>query len=265
MKIVGEVERIAAEHFDPESGVPVVIENAIAGWPALATWSPEYLAARIGDVRIKYKVSANGAHPNFHAATMKEMFATETASIRELIADITADASGRKLFTGDEKFVLRRRDGVTTIDPELAPLLDDVQVPRWIPEDRLYTIWSWISGANVRTWLHYDNNDCHNLNAQITGEKTCILIHPDQTERVALFPRGGANPATNCSQIDVFAPDQARFPAFADVPALHASLAAGDLLFIPALWLHAFEHLGSFNANINFWWKPQSSSGSTPG
>jgi hypothetical protein len=256
MQIVDEVARIAPDEFDPEGGVPVVIEHAIADWPALARWSPEYLSARIGDVRIKYKVSANGQHPNFHAASLKEMFATETATIRDFVAEVAADASGRKLFTGDEKFVLRRRDGVTSVDPELAPLLDDVHIPRWIPNDSLYTIWSWFSGANVRTWLHYDNNDCHNLNAQITGEKTCILIHPDQTERVALFPRGGANPATNCSQTDVFAPDLARFPAFADVRALGARLAAGDLLYIPALWLHAFEHLGAFNTNINFWWKP---------
>ncbi len=258
MQIVGEVERVSTDKFDPEGGVPVVIEHAIDDWPALARWSPEYLADRIGDVRIKYKVSANGAHPNFHAASLKEMFATETGTVRDLVAEVAGDSRGRKLFTGDEKFVLRRRDGTTTIDAELAPLLDDVRIPQWIPDDRLYTIWSWISGAGVRTWLHYDNNDCHNLNAQITGEKTCILIHPDQTERVALFPRGGANPATNCSQIDIFAPDLERFPRFADVRALGARLAAGDLLYIPALWLHAFEHVGDFNTNINFWWKPAS-------
>jgi hypothetical protein len=28
------------------------------------------------------------------------------------------------------------------------------------------------------------------------------------------------------------------------------------LLFIPAWWFHAFWHLGELNANVNFWWKP---------
>lgn len=230
-----------------------MIEGALAGWPALARWSPEYLTRVVGDVAIRWKQSATGAHPNFHAATMKEMFATGAGTFRELFASLSA----QRIFTGDEKFVLRRRDGVTTLDPELAPLYADVVRPPWIAEDRLYTVWAWFSGAGARTWLHYDNNACDNLNAQITGEKTCVLIDPEHVDDVALFPRDGTNPATNCSQIDVAAPDLARFPRFASVPALTARVVAGDLLYIPAWWLHAFGHVGHFNANVNFWWKPE--------
>jgi hypothetical protein len=83
-----------------------------------------------------------------------------------------------------------------------------------------------------------------------------VLLAPDEVEKVALFPIGGANPAKNCSQIDVGAPDLARFPAFGSARALAGRLRAGDLLFIPAWWLHAFDHVGTFNANVNFWWKP---------
>ena len=36
-----------------------------------------------------------------------------------------------------------------------------------------------------------------------------------------------------------------------------SDLVAGDLLFIPAWWLHTFSHTGDLNANVNFWWKPQ--------
>jgi len=88
------------------------------------------------------------------------------------------------------------------------------------------------------------------------GDKTCIVIVFDEVSRCALFPIGGTNPALNCSQIDVAAPDLARFPEFADVPARSAHLRAGDLLFIPAWWLHAFAHHGAFNSNLNFWWLP---------
>jgi lysine-specific demethylase 8 len=257
MKLIGRLDRISGDAFEPyvRASKPVVIAGALADWPALARWTPEYLAARIGDAPIRFKYSPNAAHPNFHAATKAEMFATGAATFRELVLALPRDASGTRVFTGDEKFVLRRRDGVTTIDPDLGPLLDDVRVPPWVPAERLYTVWSWFSGAGARTWLHYDNNGCHNLNAQITGVKTCVLIDPEYTADVALFAPD-VNPATNCSQIDVAAPDLARFPQFARVEALEARLEAGDLLFIPADWLHAFEHLGAFNCNINFWWKP---------
>ena len=38
-----------------------------------------------------------------------------------------------------------------------------------------------------------------------------------------------------------------------------AALEPGDLLFIPACWFHSFRHLGHFNANVNYWWKPERS------
>ncbi|HEY6179598.1 MAG TPA: cupin-like domain-containing protein [Kofleriaceae bacterium] len=260
MHIVGTLERISADPaafaaFE-RSEMPVVIAGALTGWPALARWSPDYLAALAGDIAIRFKRSATGAHPDFHAATLAEAFATGESSLREFLAAIAVDRTGQRLFTGDEKFMLRRRDGATTLDPELAALYADVVVPAVIPPDRLYTVWAWLSGAGVRTWMHYDNNGCHNLNAQITGAKDCVLVDPAQLDRLALWPPGGANPAVNCSQIDVHAPDLARFPEFADVRALAAHLEPGDLLFIPAWWLHAFHHTGAFNSNVNFWWRP---------
>ena len=259
MIVAGSVARIA----DPagftafeRSDTPVIVEGALAGWPALARWSPDYLAALAGDVQIRFKLSATGAHPDFHAATLAEMVATGESSLGDFVAAIAADASGHRLFTGDEKFMLRRRGGVTTIDPELAPLYADVALPALVPPDRLYTVWPWLSGAGVRTWLHYDNNGCHNLNAQITGAKDCLVFDPDQLDRLALWPPGGANPAVNCSQIDIHVPDLARFPELAEVRGLSAHLEPGDLLFIPAWWLHAFRHTGAFNSNVNFWWLP---------
>lgn len=259
MNIAGRVARIAADPaafaaFE-RADTPVIMEGAIAGWPALARWSPDYLAGLIGDVTIRFKWSVTGAHPDFTAATPAEMFATRESSLRDFVTAVAADTTGRRLFSGDEKFVLRRRGGTTVIDPELAPLYAEVALPDVVPPERLYTVWPWLSGAGVRTWLHYDNNGCHNLNAQITGAKDCLLFAPDQLDRLALWPPG-SNPAVNCSQIDIHAPDLARFPRLAGARAVSAHLEPGDLLFIPAWWLHAFRHTGAFNSNINFWWLP---------
>jgi lysine-specific demethylase 8 len=250
---ISAIEELAAF---ARTDTPVVIAGGARDWPAVRRWSPAYLAGLLGPIEIDFKLSATGDHPNFHAATKAEMFARGHGGFAEFIAAITTGPEAERatrLFTGDEQFVLRRRDGVTIVHPPFAPLLADAPVPAAIPPDQLYTVWAWFSGRGPRTWLHYDNNGCHNLNAQITGAKRCLLVAPDQIDRLAMFAPGGSNPATNCSSIDAHAPG-----ALADVDAITGELAAGDLLFIPAWWSHAFEHTGDFNSNINFWWKPDS-------
>jgi oxalate decarboxylase/phosphoglucose isomerase-like protein (cupin superfamily) len=151
--------------------------------------------------------------------------------------------------------LLQRRAGHTRIDPDLAPLLDDVEIPAFVAAERLYTIWAWFSGKGARTWLHYDNNACHNLNAQLTGAKSCTLYAPESLPQLAPFTLGGSNPAYNCSEIDVEAPELPA--AFTQVEAHEARLEQGDMLFIPAYWFHTFRHEGDFNCNVNFWWKPE--------
>jgi hypothetical protein len=239
---------------------PVVIEGGVRHWPACTRWSAEYLSSRIGDVRTQFKRSSSHQHPDFHQTSVPAMFARERMSFAEFFRTIAGGPPAeraRLLFTGDEHFVLQRRNGETRIDEALAPLLEDVEIPAQIPGERLYTVWAWFSAAGVRTWLHYDNNGCHNFNGQITGRKECLLFAPAELERLYPFALGGPNPAHNCCAVDIEAPNFATHPAFAGASAEAATLEAGDLLFIPVWWLHTFSHLGTFNSNVNFWWKPE--------
>lgn len=260
-----EVERVSAGSGAGlaarlESGErPLVIVGGAAHWRAVSTWTPLYLERLLGTVELDYKVSSSNAHPDFRQAELKSMFARGRGSLSELLRKLSTGTEAERarfLFTGDEQFLLRRRDGVSTINPLLEPLLRDVELPKLFSEDQLYTVWSWFSGRGVRTWLHYDNNGCHNLNAQISGHKQCWLYAPEELPRLHPFLLGGPNPAHNCSQIDVERPQ----PEFAEdlraARTWHAELTAGDLLFIPAWWFHTFTHHGAFNSNVNFWWKP---------
>jgi hypothetical protein len=83
----------------------------------------------------------------------------------------------------------------------------------------------------------------------------CVLYAPQQLPKMRMFKPGGGNPAYNCSEIDVEAPEHAALPT--EAAGFTATLRPGDLLFIPAWWFHTFFHLGEFNANVNFWWKPE--------
>jgi Cupin-like domain len=260
-----EVERVDASSSEGlaarlESGErPLIIAGGAAQWRAVSNWTPAYLEQLLGTVELDYKVSSSNAHPDFRQAEPKDMFARGRGSLGELLRKLSAGPEAdraRFLFTGDEQFLLRRRDGITTRNPLLEPLLLDVEIPELFSEQQLYTVWSWFSGRGVRTWLHYDNNGCHNLNAQITGHKQCWLYAPDELPRLHPFLLGGTNPAYNCSQIDVERPQPEFVADLRAARSWHAELAAGDLLFIPAWWFHTFTHHGEFNANVNFWWKP---------
>lgn len=239
------IDRVAASELaalvDREQ--PCVIAGGASAWPAMQ-WSAETLTERIGELAIRCKVSRSHIHPDFRAGSIKEMFATEATTLRALFESFRGPEPARRLFTGDEQFLLRVRDGATTVHEPFRTLLDDVVMPE-VAATSLYTIWAWFSGKGVHTGLHYDNNGCHNLNAQLAGRKRCVLFPPAELDRMSLFPIGGSNPAINCSALEQV-PDGG----------LEATLEAGDLLFIPAWWFHAFWHLGDFNANLNFWWLP---------
>ena len=261
---MADVERCTLEDDDSPArrldlrDEPLVIRGGAARWPAFSRWSPEYLSGRLGEIDIAYKVSTSNAHPDFRVKGLASMFARERAPLTRFLALIGSgprSERARYLFSGDEQFLLRRRADQTSIDPALAPLLEDLPPPALFAEKQLYTMWAWLSGPGVRTWLHYDNNGCHNINAQICGRKRCVLYAPDALARLQLFPLGGDNPAHNCSRIDVEHPD-ARLRVDPSLQAWAAELEAGDLLFIPAWWFHTFEHVGDFNANVNYWWRP---------
>ncbi|HEX6767604.1 MAG TPA: cupin-like domain-containing protein [Polyangiaceae bacterium] len=260
VEVVASLDAPGFHRLFEERDSPLVVRGGARALPAVGRWTLEYLTQKVGSVRVPHKLSATNKHPDFDQPSLASAFARGESTLDELFRAVTTGPEAeraKRLFTGEEKFLLRRRDGVTTLDSDLAPLWDDVGRPSLVPEERLYSVWSWFSGRGVRTWLHYDNNGCHNLNAQITGEKDCLLFEPNAIEGLYFFDPDGPNPAHNCSAVDVDAPDALRFPAFAHVPAWRASLEAGDLLFIPAWWPHAFLHRGGFNANVNFWWKPE--------
>ena len=239
---------------------PLVITGGARGFRAYTCWSVDYLTRKFGHVELQFKLSSSHVHPDFRQPTLAQMFARGRAPLGDFLRAVVSGAPeerARRLFTGDERFLLRRRQGVETLDPELAPLLDDVEMPQLFERERLHTVWCWFSGRGVRTWLHYDNNGCHNLNAQITGSKRCALYPPSELSRMHPFVLGGDNPAHNCSAIDVEAPQPDFAADLARASVWHAELQAGDLLFIPAWWFHTFEHLGEFNSNVNFWSKPR--------
>jgi Cupin-like domain len=257
---VARVQNLTPELFWREfvdTHTPVVLCKTSVAEQFPARWDADSVAAALGEQQFHFKRSTTNAHPNFCAATSSEMFARESLTFRQFFERILRGPGAersRYIFTGDEHFVARMRDDTWSVNPALEPLWNATVVPPFVPRQQLYSVWSWFSGRGVRTWLHYDNNGCHNLNVQLHGQKRCTLFPPGTVGALDFFRPGDAIPAYNCSRVDVDDPANARL--LESVPRFEATLHSGDLLFIPAHWLHTFWHEGDYNANVNFWWKP---------
>jgi oxalate decarboxylase/phosphoglucose isomerase-like protein (cupin superfamily) len=85
---------------------------------------------------------------------------------------------------------------------------------------------------------------------QVVGRKYVRLISPAHT--AAVYPHT-AGMHTNTSQVDVDAPDAARFPLYAGAPFAECVLEAGDMLYIPPRWWHYVKAVTA-SFSCSFWW-----------
>jgi hypothetical protein len=108
----------------------------------------------------------------------------------------------------------------------------------------------WIGGRGATTVLHYDAQD--NFLAQVRGRKDVTLFPPSELGN--LYPFSVLSGAPHHSQVDIDAPDRARFPRFRADRALHVSLAEGEMLFIPNCWWHQVRSAEP-SISVNFFWR----------
>lgn len=257
---IARVSNLTPEHFAARfvhSQTPVVLTGTGLTNPLLDALRQANVVRVTQGRSFQFKRSYSGAHPNFRVSSVAEMFAREPLTFAQFFQQLghaEPEARARYIFTGDEHYLWRVREGVKSANPDFGDLVEAVQVPRYVPHERVYSVWTWFSGKGVRTWLHYDNNACHNLNLQVHGTKHCTLFPPHTVGELEFFEPGGVVPAFNCSSVDV--DSVAGKASIAQLPHYEVTLQQGDVLFIPAHWIHTFSHHGNYNANVNFWWRP---------
>ena len=93
----------------------------------------------------------------------------------------------------------------------------------------------WAASAGATTQAHYDVAD--NTFVQLSGEKEFWLWPPEAHAALHLFP--DSHPRSRKAQLDPEAPDVRCHPLSATLPPpLRLLLAPGDVLRLPAFWLH---------------------------
>ncbi len=112
----------------------------------------------------------------------------------------------------------------------------------------------WI-GTRSRIAAH--NDVPHNLAVCAVGRRRFTLFPREQFRNLYLGPVDNTPAGRAVSMVDFHAPDFDRHPRFAEAleTAQVADLAAGDAVFIPALWWHHVEGTEDFNVLVNYWWR----------
>jgi hypothetical protein len=197
-------------------GRPVVIKGAMDDWPALLRWTPDYLAATVGDARIEYQGGRRDhadfeLHKDRHKAVMPfARFMAMIAKGQDNDAYITAYNSAANAAA-------------------FAPLEPDMRyLDAWLTRAHGML---WVGPKGTFTPLHFDLTN--NLLAQVTGTKRVLLIPPSQTRHLAHRTHVFSD------VLDVTDPARlALYPAARNVLRYEVTLTAGDLLFIPIGWWH---------------------------
>jgi hypothetical protein len=220
------------EFFDRyyTANVPVVITDALQGWPGLAHWSPSYFKDHFGDVDVEV-TAGRDADPECDANVKDH---AQTVRLGAFCDRVTAAGA-----TNDFYLVANNR---APERPALKPLFDDVRGPHEYLDDKREDGWTsmWFGPAGTVTPLHHDTANV--LFCQVFGKKKLILVPAFE-----LLTTRAVHHGVYCS-IDPENPDLDAFPEFAGVSRKEAIVSPGEALFIPVSWWH---HVRALEVSIS--------------
>ncbi|MFL6659528.1 MAG: cupin-like domain-containing protein [Massilia sp.] len=129
-------------------------------------------------------------------------------------------------------------------------------IPGFLDENRLPLLTPTIQpriwlGNTITVPAHFD--EAHNIACCVSGRRRFTLFPPEQVGNLYVGPLD-FTPAG--APVSMATNDLAQFPRYREALAasMVAELAPGDAIYIPALWWHQVESIGTLNILINYWW-----------
>lgn len=247
-----------------ETGLPLVIQDALAHWPALheRPWnSPAYLmrktfgGRRLVPVEIGRSYTDSGWGQSI--ITFKEFMSTyllhDPTGIQEKGVGYLAQ---HDLFS--QVHTLRSDISIPDYcytDPPLPALGTTLgKMGRQVRlEEPLLN--AWFGPVGTISPLHTD--PYHNILCQVVGKKYIRLYNPSESEK--LYPKGlegGGVDMSNTSEVDIEAADEMLdedYPLFRGADFVETILNEGECLYIPVGWWHYVRSL-TVSFSVSFWW-----------
>ncbi|KAL9133275.1 MAG: hypothetical protein Q9175_005546 [Cornicularia normoerica] len=246
------------------TGLPLVIQDALTHWPALheRPWnSAAYLVERTFGGRRLIPVEIGRSYTDAgwgqSIITFKD-FMSET-----LFQDPSnAGDNGIGYLAQHDLFtqIPSLRNDISIPDycytnpplPAPGTPLDDKELQAKLDEPLLN---AWFGPAGTVSPLHTD--PYHNILCQVVGKKYVRLYSPSESEK--LYPKGregGGVDMSNTSEVDVEAIEEVLeegFPLFREAVYVETILSEGECLYIPVGWWHYVRSL-TVSFSVSFWW-----------
>jgi hypothetical protein len=267
------------EHYK-EKATPVIIEGWLDEHPKMAAWSLERMATECGDAPVHcvqrraaalemimgmVASSARGTQVldyyltwRFGTTLAKEL---ERARTKVDLKSFVAHTLSKKVSgVAFQSLFDYAASSVTVNDFPAAelclPLAEDLALPEWgtretlvfsdqAGEDRRVIPNVFIEADGGRAYpAHQHGRDLsHNFQVMVQGGKR-VVFWPFR-DRAHLYP----TTVTTENQEEIFLAEGVHrrfdlFPAMAEAEALEATLATGDLMYIPCKGIHVFESVG---------------------
>ena len=230
---------------------PVILRGFVSDWPVVA-------AARVSDHALVDYVSRFDCGSNVPISAGPPRLKGRMF-YNEAFTGLNVD-QGTALFA---TFLQRLLKHGVEADPPLiymASLDVDAVVPGFQAENSvdfgavspLASIWM---GTRTRVAAH--NDLPLNIACVAAGRRVFTLFPPDQTPNLYIGPFELTPAGRPVSLVDFHAPDLALYPRFtaAMETAQIAELEPGDAIFIPSMWWHHVESIGTLNVLVNYWWR----------
>jgi hypothetical protein len=208
---------------------PVIVTDMADNWPAMKKWSPQYLKTQFGDVEVEVQYG-RGNDQNYEQNKLKYR---RKMSLGAFVDAVQAAGASNDLYMTANNEALKTGP--------LASLLKDIGPlpPYLVPERLNLDTFLWFGPAGTVTPLHHDT--VHLFHLQVVGRKRWRFISPMQTPLVYNFNQV-------FSQVDLEAPNLARFPLFAKTTIVDAVVEPGEAIFLPLAWWH---HVRSMDTCIS--------------
>lgn len=219
---------------------PVILTGELADWPALKSWSPDYLKAKVGARPIEFQ----GERNRDREFEMYKEAHRRVAPFNRFIDQILLPGAGNEAYLTAYNSQ-RNAEALSVLDDDVGALEQFLDRDAATPHGMM-----WIGPAGTVTSLHHDLTN--NFIAQIVGRK-----------RVKLAPAAEVGKLYNEQHVFSAIPDledpgidPKNYPRLEGLRIYDVLLEPGEILFMPLGWWHQVKSL-DFSVTItytNFRW-----------